>query len=203
MTSLVEKTNPNLPEAWKENGFRNKHSKKNPQNGFFGSLFFSRTCSRFHTSFWPASLSIYSTHRHPDAWNGYWRTRGVAPSLTESVFYKFSFHRYGNQKNWWNGDMSLKNHRFFAKNHWFFCWRLLFLVDWFFNSFLVGNGIAFHWLTILAKKEQPYSPTPYPNLAKQHVAPATTAATQVGNEELTSTHREKGGAPFHPQHFLW
>ena len=84
MTSLVEKTNPNLPEAWKEISFRNKHSSKNPQTGFFDIfwifVFCSRTCSCFHPSFWLASPSTYSTHRHPYAWNGYWHSRGVAPS---------------------------------------------------------------------------------------------------------------------------
>ena len=56
-------------------------------------------------------------------------------------------------------------------------------------SFL-QTGVVFHWL--------PRFWRPNPNLAEQHVAPATTAATKVGNEEMTSTHRERGGDLFHP-----
>ena len=81
-----------LSEGLKGNSSKKQDSNKNPQIThnllylllLFGT--FSRTCSCFHPSFWLASPSIYSTHRHPDAWNGYWRTRGVAPSLTDSVF---------------------------------------------------------------------------------------------------------------------
>ena len=116
---------------------------------------FSRTCSCFHPSFWLASPSIYSTHRHPDAWNGYWRTRGVAPSLTESMFYNSSFHRYGNRKIDKMGYVSekpsvllLKTIGFFVEDDFFW------LIDSLIVSLLETGSHSIGWQS-LQKKSNP------------------------------------------------